>query len=137
MRILVIKHGKAPYSQDIDNTLENLQELVDGYIQFTYPFNDSAALMFNEEGKLKPDQCPPNRVLLDDYGKVQEVICGTMVIVGISDIDGEITSLTDEQMEHYADMFHYPNEFFLRPDGNIGFREIEPESLEEDIEIGE
>ena len=137
MRILVIKHGKAPYTQDIDNDLETLQKLVDGYIQFTYPYNDSVAVMCNEDGKLMSNRCPPNRVMLDDYGRVQDVIYGTMVILGISEIDGELTSLTEDQIEHYSEVFHYPNEFYIRPDGNIGYTEIEPEEPEEEIDIGE
>ncbi|MBO6192954.1 MAG: DUF3846 domain-containing protein [Clostridiales bacterium] len=47
MRVLVIKPGQAPTTQDIDNTLEDLQELVNvqgrKYIEVFYPFNDSVA----------------------------------------------------------------------------------------------
>ena len=109
MRVLVIKPGQAPTTQDIDNTLEDLQELVNvqgrKYIEVFYPFNDSVACICNEEGKLYP--CfEPNRAILNDYGQVQDIVFGTLIITGISEVDGDLTSLTEKQIEQYSHQFH-------------------------------
>ena len=141
MKVLVIKPGLAPYTQDVDNTLDSLQDIVMEndcrYIELFYPFNDSVVCICNEEGKLYPF-FEPNRAILDDYGRVQDVVCGTMVITGISDVDGDLTSLTDEQIDRYTDHFYYANRFSINHDGNIGFEKIEPEQseLEESMEVG-
>ena len=45
-------HGTRPVIIEIDNTLEALQNMVGGYIETLTVFED-AALVFNEEGRLK------------------------------------------------------------------------------------
>ncbi len=142
MKVLVIKPGFVPYTQDIERGLDNLQELVMEndcrYIELFYPFNDSVACICNEEGKLYPF-FEPNRAILDDYGNVQDVVYGTMVITGISDVDGDLTSLTDEQIDRYTDHFYYANRFFIDQDGKIGFEKTDPETpdIDEIIDIGD
>lgn len=142
MRVLVIKPGQAPTTQDIDNTLEDLQELVNvqgrKYIEVFYPFNDSVACICNEEGKLYP--CfEPNRAILNDYGQVQDIVFGTLIITGISEVDGDLTSLTEKQIEQYSHQFHYANEFYIDPSGTLCYENVDPNTMdpEQDIEIGE
>ena len=52
MRILKIKPEHKPERADIPDTLEAMQEIVGGYIQAVYPFEEPVALICNEEGKL-------------------------------------------------------------------------------------
>ena len=142
MNVLVIEPGQAPYTLDIENSLEQLQALTGKngiqHCEAIYPFNDAAVCIINEEAKLYPEAFLPNRALLDEYGRVQDVILGTMVIAGISEIDGDLTSLTTEQIDKYSEQYQYANEFYIKNDGSIGFNEVEPESLEQEetIEVG-
>lgn len=56
-----------------------------------------------------------NRVLRDDDGCIDDVLCGTFLICGVSD-EGLI-SLTGEQIKRYTLLFYVP-EVFL----HIGYR---------------
>lgn len=142
MRVLVIKPGQIPITADIDGTLSSLQELVREqecrHIQVFYPFNDNVACICNEEGKMFPF-FEPNRAITDDYGHVQDIVYGTMVIAGLSDVDGDLTSLNEEQIERYQEQYHYANEFYIDSSGTLCYENIDPNTMdpEQDIEIGE
>ena len=66
---------EEPQLIEIDNDLEAMQELVDGYIEEYMPFEDDAAIVCNEEGKMMG--LAPNRAIYDQGGHMQEVICGS------------------------------------------------------------
>ena len=51
MRILVVEPERRPEVREIYGSLESMQKVVGGYIQALYPFNDSVALVVNDEGK--------------------------------------------------------------------------------------
>ena len=102
IKVLKVEPKKEPEVIEIEDTLKNLQELVGGYIEYVFPFNDDVAIIDNEEGKLIGLE--PNRRLQDD------VLVGTFLIVGVTD-DGENTSLTDEQIKIYTDRFMEPEDF--------------------------
>ena len=84
-----------------------MQEIVGGPIQALYPWDDPAAIICNDEGKL--NQLPLNRVL-EDY----DIIAGTFFIC---DIQGEnFSSLTEKQMQKYQQMFLSPEKFIQTPE---------------------
>lgn len=45
MKVLIVEPGKRPIKADIDHTLHNLQQVVGGYIQAIYPWDDPVALV--------------------------------------------------------------------------------------------
>ena len=51
-RMLIVEPYKAPYEAVIPDNLESLQDAVGGYIEITYPFEDNAVVISNEESKL-------------------------------------------------------------------------------------
>ena len=51
MRILVVEPEHRPEVREIDGSLESMQRIVGGLIQPIY-FDDSIALICNDEGKL-------------------------------------------------------------------------------------
>ena len=59
MKIVVVMPGRKPVVQEIDGTVESMQEIVGGLIQPIYPFDDPVALVCNDEGKLM--NLPANR----------------------------------------------------------------------------
>lgn len=100
IRILVVEPDKAPYTTTIDNTLEGMQAIVGGYIEYVPLADDrNACLYCNDEGKI--DGLPPNRRLGND------IIAGTFFISG-SDAGEYDCSLTDEQVAHFKGRFASP-----------------------------
>ncbi len=108
IKVLVIEPEKKPYAKFIENTLKSLQGEVGGCIQAIYPWNDLAAIVADDEGKLKDK--PLNRALLDEDGRICDIISGTFLIVGLA--EESFCSLTDEQTEKYTKLFE-ASEMFL------------------------
>ena len=53
IRILVVEPGKAPYATVIENSLEGMQSVVGGYIEYVPLADDrNASLYCNDEGKI-------------------------------------------------------------------------------------
>lgn len=80
--------------REIDNTLEELQGIVGGYIE-TFTFSSDATLIINEEGLLLG--LPVNR----DFCGHRFV--GPMVFVGYND-EGEFTDLPVDDLEDLRGM---------------------------------
>lgn len=95
MKILVVEPHKVPRVEEIPNTLEAMQEIVGGLIEPVYLHDGDAVLVCNDEGKL---------IGLEGNRRVDgQVIAGTFFVCGD---DGEdFCSLSDEQLEKYADRF--------------------------------
>ena len=70
MKIVLVEPGKPSRAAEIDGNLASMQQLVGGTIQAVYPWEDRAALVCNDEGKLIG--LPLNRAI-EDY----DVIAGT------------------------------------------------------------
>lgn len=79
MRILKIEPERHPERADIPDTLEAMQEVVGGYVQAVYPFEEPVALICNEEGKL--NGLPLNRALWDEDGNLYDIISGTFFLL--------------------------------------------------------
>ena len=101
MRILKIEPGKHAYEKEIENTLESIQEEVGGGIFQVLYMDDGAILCYNDEGKLLGMEM--NRRLCDD------IICGPFFMVG--DGNEDFTSLSDEQLSRYQELFGEPEKF--------------------------
>lgn len=107
MKILVVEPMKQPYIQEIDGSLKSMQKLVGGAIEAVYPFEDTVALICNDEGKLL--NLPYNRFLYDEQKQPYDVICGTFFVVGLG--EENFKSLTIQQIRTYSDM--YSREFIF------------------------
>lgn len=98
MKIVYVNPNEKPYELEINKKLEQYQQLVGGYIECVYPYDDNAVMVCNDEGKL--DRLPLNRGIYNDTGKLIDVIAGSFFIVG-DDGEGDFCSLTDEQIKKY------------------------------------
>ena len=116
IRILVVEPERRPEVREIDGSLKTMQEIVGGYIQAIYPFDDSVALVANDEGKLL--NLPANRCLQDKNGQIYDIVAGTFFLCGASTDCDHFTSLTPEQIERYRKRFYTP-EMFWGMDGHI------------------
>lgn len=114
MKILRVEQYKPPFVKEIDPGLESLQHEVGGWIEATYPFEDDVAVICNEEGKINGMEL--NRALRDDDGEIYDAIAGPFLIVGLGDED--FTSLSDDLIEKYRDIFAQP-EVFIRTNSGL------------------
>lgn len=111
MKVLIVEPGKYPREAEITGDLKSMQKIVGGTMQAMYPWEDRAALVCNDEGKLMG--LPLNRSL-EGY----DVIAGTFFICGLGEED--FCSLTEAQMERYKSKYRMPELFFKTPDGVKG-----------------
>lgn len=95
---LLVEPHKLPKEIEIENTLDNLQSLVDGYIECVYLQNDNdVVLICNDEGKIN------NMTLNRDIG--YDIIAGPFLIVGNDYENADFKSLTEEQILKYKIRF--------------------------------
>ena len=111
MVILLIAPGKAPEKREIDGEPKTMQNIVGGTIQAIYPFEDTAALICNDDGKLL--KLPPNRALYDEDGSLCDIVAGTFFLCDAPPDAESFASLTGEQIDVYTKRFAAP-EMFLR-----------------------
>lgn len=101
MRVLIYEPMRRPREAEIKNDLEELQKIVDGYIE-AVTLSDGVVMICNEEGKCRDDLIP-NRPLRNEEGKIVDIICGTFIVCGVS---GEnFTGLTEEQAHTWKTRF--------------------------------
>ena len=111
MRVLIVEPLKTPYEREIGNDLKSMQEVVGGYIQTIYSFEDEEiALVCNDEGKLM--NLPYNRVLCDEDGKIYDVVAGTFFLCRAPVDEENFASLTDQQMSLGKQKFDRIEMFF-------------------------
>lgn len=114
IQVVLCEPMKQARITTITNSLASLQQIVGGYIEAVYPFDDPVAIICNEEGKINGLEL--NRALRDERGTVYDILAGTFLLVGLG---GEnFTSLTPEHQEKYRKLFEYP-EVFLSANGEI------------------
>ena len=97
MRILVVEPGKQPEEREIDGSLESMQQIVGGLIQAIYPFDDTVALICNDEGKLLG--LPWNRVVGYD------IIAGTFFLCDAPLESDSFKGLSQAQIKRYKNAF--------------------------------
>ena len=122
IQVVLCEPGKKARIATISNTLPSLQQIVGGYIEAVYPFDDPVAIICNEEGKINGLEL--NRALRDENGKVYDILSGPFLIVGLGEED--FASLTPEYQEKYRKLFACP-EIFLSANGEILAIQIDDE----------
>lgn len=103
MNVLVVEPGYLPYEKEIPDTLDSdehlraLQEIVGGFIEAIYPYEEEVAIVCNEEGLI--NGLPFNRSVPGGYGGV----FGTFFICGLGEED--FCSLPPKLMERFKKEF--------------------------------
>ena len=115
IRVIMLRPGKRATVEVIDASLSGMQEIVGGYIQAVYPFDDPVAIVCNEEGKL--DGLEMNRALRDEDGDIYDVLCGTAFLCGLT--AENFGDMPEELTEKYLRLFGQAETFFRDPTGNI------------------
>lgn len=115
IRVLVVRPGKRPERAEIGLELEDMQKVVGGNIQEFQPFEDEAAIICNEEGKLAG--LPPNRAIYSQGRKMVDIVAGTFFICDAPLSSDIFHSLSEEQMKKYEEMFRDPERFCRTANG--------------------
>ncbi len=123
--ILKIVPGKKPETLTIPHTLESLQAQVGGDIEAHYPYEDLVAIVCHGEGRIIG--LPMNRYIGGEDSYMEDIICGTFLIVGLS--EDNFASLSQELLEKYKEKFRCP-EFFARTEEGIIVLRMEEEGEE-------
>ena len=106
MRVVLVEPGKKAVVKAIDGSLEGMQKTVGGYIEAIALDDYGTCLVCNENGKI--DDLPLNRALIDEDGRVTDIIAGTFFVCGTDEED--FASLDDETAEKYRKRFLLPEE---------------------------
>ena len=110
IEVLYIEPGKYPRTITINDTLEEMQHLVGGYIEEYSPFDDDVSIVCNDEGKIHG--LPLNRAIYDrESNQLLDIIAGSFFLVGTPMDADSFQSLTQEQQMKYSKMFRYPERF--------------------------
>ena len=107
IKVLAVEPMQEPYVKEIDAGLKSLQKEVGGRIQALYPFEEEAAVICNEEGKMNGLEL--NRALYDDNGRVYDIIAGTFLICGLT--GDSFGSLPDDLINKFSEQFKQPETF--------------------------
>lgn len=111
MKVVYVEPNKNAEIREIGSGLKAMQDIVGGYIQAIYPFDDPVAIICNDEGKLMGLE--PNRGLTYNNGELYDIIVGTFFICLARPDSEDFESLTDELASKYLKMFREP-EIFMR-----------------------
>ena len=101
MKVLVLSNAELK-EKEIKNTLEDLQQIVGGYIEIPFLskvfFENEIDVIINEEGKLIDGLKPEIAVVKDGTNQILDVVYGN-VIFASHDEEGNTTALNDKQMK--------------------------------------
>ena len=122
IKVLVVEPMQEPYTKEIDSSLKSLQNEVGGNIQAIYPFEEEAAIICNEEGKINGLEL--NRALYDDNGRIYDIVAGTFLICGLT--EDNFGSLPDELINQFSEQFKQP-ETFIQVGHDILASPVEPQ----------
>ena len=107
MNVLLVQPNAYPKKISVGMELEDLQAMVGGDIEVTYPFEDEVAIILNESGKI--NGLPLNRAIYTEDGDMQDIYAGDFLVVGLTEDD--FGSLTSEQMQKFEEQFLQPQMF--------------------------
>ncbi len=100
-KMVIVEPHKPAYEAIVEDSLESLQREVGGYIEITYPFDDNAMIIGNEEAKL---------IGMEGNRRINGSVYAGPLLIAADDGEGGTTDLTDKQVEHYKQMFSIPED---------------------------
>ena len=109
MTVLYIQVGKKSQVIQIRQVLSEMQRLVGGTISTFSPFDDGSVMIVNDNGK--NEEPAFNRAVRDKNGKVIDIIAGDFFICYASPGKPEFSSLPDELIRKYSELFKTPKSF--------------------------
>ena len=93
-----------------------MQRLVGGIISAYSPFDDGSVIILNDTGKI--DGLEFNRVVYDENGEIADIIAGNFFICYAPPDRPDFSSLPDELIRKYSELFKTPKAF-IKIDGKL------------------
>ena len=122
LRVILCKPGEAAEVIEIEDDLEAMQELVGGLIEPYDPFYsetdpryENVILVCNEEGKLM--QLPLNRAIVDEDGRVMDVIRGPFFLCYAPVESERFLSIPPDLEEEFLRKYELPEKFYSSENG--------------------
>ena len=101
MKVLVVSDGILE-EKEINNTLEELQKIVGGYIEIPFLsktfFEHKIDVIINEEGKFIEGLKPEIAVIKNGTNQILDLVMGNCIFVS-HDEEGNTTELNEEQIK--------------------------------------
>lgn len=101
MKVLILSNGELK-EREIENTLEELQKIVEGYIEIPFlskTLNDNIIdIIINEEGKMIEGMKPEIAIVDKKTSKILDIVYGNCIFAS-HDEEGNTTELNEEQMK--------------------------------------
>ena len=116
MKVLYIQVRKRPQVIEIKHTLKEMQRLVGVIISAYSPFDDGSVIILNDTGKI--DGLEFNRVVYDENGEIADIIAGDFFICYAPPDRPDFSSLPDELIQKYSELFKTPKAF-IKIDGKL------------------
>jgi hypothetical protein len=138
LRVILCKPGETAEVVEIEDELESMQDLVGGLIEPYDPFYsetdpryENVILVCNEEGKLM--QLPLNRAIVDEDGRVMDVIRGQFFLCYAPIESERFLSIPPDLEEEFLRKYELPEKFYRSENGievtRIDCRAHEKESV--------
>lgn len=128
IEVIMVEPLEAPKVIQLQDSLEAMQEAVQGNIEEYMPFTDEVAIICNEDGKCTG--MPLNRGIFDENGQLVDIIAGPFFIAYAPIESENFLSLPEDLMEKYMKRFRTP-EIFVRTQEGI---KAVPYLTKEDLE---
>ena len=100
-KMVIVEPHKPAYEALVEDSLESLQRAVKGYNEITYPFDDNAFVIGNEEAKL---------IGMEGNRRINGSVYAGPLLIAADDGVGGTADLTDKQVERYKQMFSMPED---------------------------
>ena len=101
MKTIVLSNGELEV-KEIENSLENLQKIVGGYIEMPYIskvfIQNGIDMVINEDGKFMDELKPQIAIIGKVNNQVLDIIYGNCIFVSHDD-NGETVGLNDKQIK--------------------------------------
>ena len=122
LRVILCKPGETAEMVEIEDELESMQDLVGGLIEPYDPFYsetdpryENVILVCNEEGKLM--QLPLNRAIVDEDGRVMDVIRGPFFLCYAPVESERFLSIPPDLEEEFLRKYELPEKFYRSENG--------------------
>lgn len=101
MKVLILSNGELKV-QEIGEKLEDLQEIVGGYIEIPFLsqklFEKDIDIIINEEGKLIDGMKPEIAIVNEKQGNILDIVYGNCIFAS-HDEEGNTIGLNEEQIQ--------------------------------------
>ena len=122
LRVILCEPGETAEVVEIEDELESMQDLVGGLIEPYDPFYsetdpryENVILVCNEEGKLM--QLPLNRAIVDEDGRVMDVIRGPFFLCYAPVESERFLSIPPDLEEEFLRKYELPEKFYRSENG--------------------